>query len=339
MQVSARGPIADYLTILRENAAEAQALFADLLISVTTFFRDPPRSRRWPGIDHSALFERRGRQTIRVWVPGCATGEEAYSIAMLLLEEAAITRSGPQIQVFGSGHRLHRAVDRARGPLPGRDRGRCHRGSPARFFTRDGDHYRGQARVARHRAVRQSQPAQGSAVLAHRPDLMPQPADLSGPRTAAAGLRRRSIIALKPGRLPVPRLVRDRRQPVDRFGCSTGIAHLSAPAHVNDGPRVPATRARAALRRRRPRRRRSARARPQARRSARPSRASRAPRRPASLVDRDPPGGASLRACRALFAASPAAAANDMHRSGARGAAVRAARRRCTGPSSAASRA
>ena len=90
MQVSRSEDLSEYYEVLRESADEAQALLSDLLISVTTFFRDHDafealRTQVLPG-----LFE--GREldaTIRVWVSGCATGEEAYSIAMLLQEEAA----------------------------------------------------------------------------------------------------------------------------------------------------------------------------------------------------------------------------------------------------------
>ena len=89
MQVQRAATMADYLAILRENAAEAQALFADLLISVTTFFRDSAAFDKLATTVIPILFEEKGAgDAVRAWVPGCATGEEAYSIAMLLLEEA-----------------------------------------------------------------------------------------------------------------------------------------------------------------------------------------------------------------------------------------------------------
>lgn len=87
---------------MRTRPGESGALLQDLLISVTNFFRDPEcfaalESR----IAH--LFEgKSGADTIRVWVPGCATGEEAYSIAMLLTEHARTLPTPPALQVFGT---------------------------------------------------------------------------------------------------------------------------------------------------------------------------------------------------------------------------------------------
>ena len=95
--------MSDYLAKLRESAQEAQALFADLLISVTTFFRDADAFERLGALVDPKLFEDKGAaDTVRVWVPGCATGEEAYSIAMLLLEEAGRREIRPEIQIFAS---------------------------------------------------------------------------------------------------------------------------------------------------------------------------------------------------------------------------------------------
>ena len=103
MQVQRAETMADYLAILRDNPDESSALFADLLISVTTFFRDSAAFDRLAGLVIPRLFEGKGaRDSIRVWVPGCATGEEAYSIAILLLEESARHNVRPELQVFAS---------------------------------------------------------------------------------------------------------------------------------------------------------------------------------------------------------------------------------------------
>ena len=103
MQVQRASTMAKYLTILRDNAQEAQALFADLLISVTTFFRDATAFEKLAMLVIPRLFEDKGAaDTIRVWAPGCATGEEAYSIAMLLIEEASRHEIRCQLQVFAS---------------------------------------------------------------------------------------------------------------------------------------------------------------------------------------------------------------------------------------------
>ena len=78
-------------------------MFADLLISVTTFFRDTNAFDKLAALVIPRLFDEKAVPVpIRVWVPGCATGEEAYSIAMLLLEEAARQEIHCGIQVFAS---------------------------------------------------------------------------------------------------------------------------------------------------------------------------------------------------------------------------------------------
>jgi two-component system, chemotaxis family, CheB/CheR fusion protein len=78
----------NYLQLLHERPEEATALYKDLLISVTAFFRDPEAFQL---LEKDLVPKLLARHTdgspIRVWVPGCATGEEAYSIAMLLMEQ------------------------------------------------------------------------------------------------------------------------------------------------------------------------------------------------------------------------------------------------------------
>ncbi len=103
-----------YTAILESIPDEAQALSDELLISVTNFFRDPrvfePLERDViPKLfDHKAPEDR-----VRVWSVGCATGEEAYSLAMLLMEEASRRSHPPHLQVFASD--LHpAALERAR---------------------------------------------------------------------------------------------------------------------------------------------------------------------------------------------------------------------------------
>src|SRR5262249_21193060 len=89
MQVVQTEDLEQYLIFLRENVEEVQALFNDLLISVTSFFRDPEAFRALASEVMPRLFERENHEeSLRVWVPGCATGEEAYTITILLLEEA-----------------------------------------------------------------------------------------------------------------------------------------------------------------------------------------------------------------------------------------------------------
>ncbi len=108
------------LELLRENAEEARMLADDLLITVTNFFRDPEIFEQLESEVVPALFEGKGSEgSVRVWSVGCATGEEAYSLAMLLMEEASRRGEAPRINVFASD--LHeRSLERAReGFYPG----------------------------------------------------------------------------------------------------------------------------------------------------------------------------------------------------------------------------
>src|SRR5262245_54323574 len=104
MQVVGVQTLDQYLELTREkNGREASALLDDLLINVTSFFRDAAVFRTLERDIVPRLFEGKGgTDKVRVWSVGCATGEEAYSIGMLLLEEAARHPNGPQVQVFAS---------------------------------------------------------------------------------------------------------------------------------------------------------------------------------------------------------------------------------------------
>src|SRR5262249_40689112 len=100
IQVTGKEKLDQYYSYLRENADEVQALFGDLLISVTTFFRDKKCFDTLAEKVIPRLFE--GKEALRGWVAGAATGEEAYTFAMLLLKEAGRHEFRPKIQVFGS---------------------------------------------------------------------------------------------------------------------------------------------------------------------------------------------------------------------------------------------
>ncbi len=82
--------------------AKRGALLQDMLISVTNFFRDREAFDALESEIPSLFRDKRANDTVRVWVPGCATGEEAYSIAMLLSEYARKMDAPPQIQVFAT---------------------------------------------------------------------------------------------------------------------------------------------------------------------------------------------------------------------------------------------
>jgi len=103
MQLHHAASIPEYLGHLEANVDEAQALLNDFLISVTTFFRDP---EAWAALrEHVVvpLVERANpAEPIRCWVAGCATGEEAYSLAMLFSEEVEQRQIRQEFTIFAS---------------------------------------------------------------------------------------------------------------------------------------------------------------------------------------------------------------------------------------------
>ena len=95
--------IAEYVDLLRHEPEEIQALAQDFLIRVTGFFRDPETFVGLSEAVFPALFENRpSQEPLRIWVPGCASGEEVYSIAIVLLEYLADRATAPRIQIFGT---------------------------------------------------------------------------------------------------------------------------------------------------------------------------------------------------------------------------------------------
>ena len=93
----------EYASVLATERKEADALFKDLLIGVTEFFRDP---MAWETLDAQVIAplveSKAAGEPIRVWVAGCATGEEAYSVAMLITERLANAGKRCPLQVFAT---------------------------------------------------------------------------------------------------------------------------------------------------------------------------------------------------------------------------------------------
>ena len=96
--------MADYLSLLQQTPAEVEALFRDLLIGVTNFFRDPDAFQALEEQIIPQIFAGKSAigGTIRVWIAGCSTGEEAYSIAILLQERMEALRQSHTIQIFAT---------------------------------------------------------------------------------------------------------------------------------------------------------------------------------------------------------------------------------------------
>lgn len=93
----------DYARQLRRDENEREALFRDLLIGATGFFRDPEsyatlRHTLLPGL----LARRPAGEALRIWIPGCASGEEVYSVAITVLEHLRGADDGRAVRIFGT---------------------------------------------------------------------------------------------------------------------------------------------------------------------------------------------------------------------------------------------
>ncbi|MEG4330673.1 chemotaxis protein CheB [Microcoleus sp. AT9_A2] len=104
----------DYAQHLRYNSAEVTALYEEILIHVTSFFRDPEAFEKLKELVFPTITKNKSAETpIRIWVAGCSTGEEVYSIAICLLEFLGDRAIQPPIQIFATDIGEH-AINKAR---------------------------------------------------------------------------------------------------------------------------------------------------------------------------------------------------------------------------------
>jgi two-component system, chemotaxis family, CheB/CheR fusion protein len=95
--------IGRYMESLRKDSSELECLAKDLLIHVTSFFRDPAAFEALAKTTIPELIRQAASgQPLRVWIPACSTGEETYSLVMLMLEEIAAAKRNIKLQVFAS---------------------------------------------------------------------------------------------------------------------------------------------------------------------------------------------------------------------------------------------
>ena len=134
--------LTDYVAVLEDDPSEAAALYQDFLIRVTGFFRDPESfdglaERAFPNVGEG----RSAKDPIRIWVPGCASGEEVYSIAIALAEYLGERLSGSGIQIFGTDV-SEAAVEKARTALyPDSIAEEVSAERLQRFFVKEDDHH------------------------------------------------------------------------------------------------------------------------------------------------------------------------------------------------------
>jgi len=134
--------LGDYVELLRSDAEERHHLFRDLLIGVTSFFRD---EETWDALEREVLPELLNRkeadEPIRIWVPGCSSGEETYSIAMLLFDAVKAGQNHHAKQIFATDID-ETTIEQARtGRYPQSIAGDLSVERLGRFFDEDGDFF------------------------------------------------------------------------------------------------------------------------------------------------------------------------------------------------------
>ena len=135
--------IDEYFKYLQSNPAEIKALYQDMLINVTSFFRNPKvfevlKAKVFPAI----MKNRAAEGSLRVWTPGCASGEETYSVAIALLEAVGDKAPETHIQFFGTDISESSIAKARRGLYPENIQGDVSPERLRRFFTKGEGDYR-----------------------------------------------------------------------------------------------------------------------------------------------------------------------------------------------------
>ena len=109
-----------YVELCRRSVEEVDALYRDLLISVTSFFRDPEQFEALSKYLKQKIADNEKTDTVRVWVPGCATGEEAYTIAILVVEALGGLDNieNDRLQIFATDIDQHALAVARKGSYP-----------------------------------------------------------------------------------------------------------------------------------------------------------------------------------------------------------------------------
>jgi two-component system CheB/CheR fusion protein len=134
--------LGQYLTLLRESADELKKLYTELLIHVTAFFRDTDAFARLEALVVCKLIENASpEETIRVWVPACSTGEEAYSLAMLFQEEQQRQQRRADVKIFATDVDEQAVEQAGRGVFPASIASDLTKERLEQFFIKYGDTY------------------------------------------------------------------------------------------------------------------------------------------------------------------------------------------------------
>ena len=144
MALHTKEGLAEYIHFLEHTPAEIEALYNDLLINVTSFFREPETFEALKANVFPELLKGKvSAPLIRIWVPGCSTGQEVYSLAIVLLEFLSDKVMHPNIQIFGTDLSEEGALRKAReGLYPKSIETEVSTERLQRFFISEGDKYR-----------------------------------------------------------------------------------------------------------------------------------------------------------------------------------------------------
>jgi len=145
MAMAAIGPgrMDAYLDVLRSDAGELDLLAKDLLINVTSFFRDPAVFDLLATTTIPDLIQRHpADQSLRVWIAGCSTGEETYSLAMLLREQLTAAKRNTKLQIFASDVDPDAVATARDGLYPETIEADVSPERLERFFVKEGHNYR-----------------------------------------------------------------------------------------------------------------------------------------------------------------------------------------------------
>ena len=143
MNVHQIDKVSDYLKYIQQHPKEINTLFKELLINVTSFFRDPEAFKIFEKYLKSEVLDKKmDGERVRVWIPGCSTGEELYSIAMIIYEYIEASGKHLEIQLFGTDIDDD-AINTARtATYPSTIVANVNPERLKRFFTKKGEGYR-----------------------------------------------------------------------------------------------------------------------------------------------------------------------------------------------------
>ena len=138
MNIAQLDNLPNYIRLLQENPAEIENLFKELLIGVTNFFRDPESFEKMKKVLFDIVKRKPDNGQIRIWVPGCYTGEEAYSVAIILRECMNEAKKYFNVQIFATDIDSN-AIEKARIGLFSGIESDVNKERLNRFFTSEGN--------------------------------------------------------------------------------------------------------------------------------------------------------------------------------------------------------